>query len=168
MGCPFENRNTQTITDEFSKILKSSRRQPIKLESGRGREFCTSTFRNFLKFKNIHRYSKFTHKKPSIVERQVRTLRNLLEKVVFEKNDDWLFELPSEIKKYNNTIHSSTKITPSQASMKIKEKDVHFKLQDGRQKRTPKFKLRDLVRTAVFKKVFLRGIQQIGLINYIQ
>ena len=39
-------------------------------------------------------------------------------------NADWLSELPSVIKKYNNTIHSSTKVTPIQASRKSNEKAV--------------------------------------------
>ena len=29
-----------------------------------------------------------------------------------EGNADWLSELPSVIKKYNNTIHNSTEMTP--------------------------------------------------------
>ena len=35
---------------------------------------------------------------------------------VFERgNADWLIELPSVIKQYNNTIHHSIKKTPNQA-----------------------------------------------------
>ena len=40
------------------------------------------------------------------------------------RNADWLGELPSVIKQYNNTIHSSTKMTPIQASKKVNEKEV--------------------------------------------
>ena len=41
---------------------------------------------------------------------------------VFEKgNADWLSELPSIRKKYNNIIHHSTKMTPIKASKKSNE-----------------------------------------------
>ena len=42
---------------------------------------------------------------------------------VFQKgNDDWLSQLPSVSKQYNNTIHNSITMTPSQASKKVNEK----------------------------------------------
>ena len=87
-----------------------SRRSPLKIESNRGAEFYNSTFQNFLKNKNIQHYSRFTNEGPSIAERVIRTVRNLLKKPVFEKrNDSWISEFPSVIKKYNNTRHSSIK-----------------------------------------------------------
>ena len=50
-------------------------------------------------------------------------------KPVFRKgNADWLSELPSTIKKYNNTIHRSTKMKPIEASLKINEKEVYSNL----------------------------------------
>ena len=68
---------------------------------------------------------------------------------MFEKgNADWLSELPSVVKKNNNSIHSPTKMTPIQASRKSVEKQVYSNLQDKRVKQRPKFKLGNLVRTA--------------------
>ena len=76
----------------------------------------------------------------------------------FEKgNANWLSEIPSVIKKYNNTIHSSTKVTPIQASEKSNEKEVYSNLKDNREVRKPKFNLGLLVRTADIKKVFSNG-----------
>ena len=72
-------------------------------------------------------------------------------------NADWLSELPSAIKQYNNTIHISTKMTPNQASKKSNEKAVFDNLRDDRQKRRSKFKLGGLVRTADIKKVFSKS-----------
>ena len=111
-----------------------------------------------MKSKSIQHYSRCTDKGPSIAERVIRTKRNLLKKPVFEKgNGDWLNELPSVVKQYNNTIHSSTKMKPIDAYKKSNEKLVHSNLQDQRVKQTPKFKLGDLVRTADNKKVFSKG-----------
>ena len=111
-----------------------------------------------MKSKNIQHYSCFTDKGPSIAERLIRTLRSLLKKPVFEKgNADWISELPSVVKKYNNAIHHSIKMTPIQASKKANEKIVYSNLQDKRVKQKPKFKLGQLVRTADIKKVFSNG-----------
>ena len=82
---PLKNKYSQTITNEFSNILSTSKRKPIKIESDRGSEFYNNIFQNFLKSKNIQHYSRFTDKGPSIAERVIRTVRNLLKKPVFEK-----------------------------------------------------------------------------------
>ena len=79
-------------------------------------------------------------------------------KPVFEKGRaDWLSELQSAIKQYNNTIHSSTKMTPNQASKNSNEKLVYSNLQDRTVKKQPKHKLGQLVRTADIKKVFSKA-----------
>ena len=155
---PLKNKYSQTITNEFSNILTKSKRKPIKIESDRGSEFYNNIFQNFLKSKNIQHYSRYTDKGPSIAERVIRTIRNLLKKPVFEKgNANWLSELPSVIEQYNNTIHHSIKMTPTQASKKSNEKAVFDNLRDDREKQKPKFKLGDLVRTADIKRVFSKG-----------
>ena len=92
---PLKNENSKTVTDEFSNMLSTSKRSLVNLESDSGAEFYNSIFQNFLRSKSIHHYSRFTDKGPSIAERVIRTLRNLLKKPVFEKrNADWLSELP--------------------------------------------------------------------------
>ena len=81
-----------------------------------------------------------------------------MKKPVFEKgNANWISELPSVVKKYNNTIHHSTKMKPIDASKKSNQKLVYNNLQDRRVKQLPKFKLGQLVRTADIKKVFSKG-----------
>ena len=155
---PLKNKYSQTITNEFSNILSTSKRKPLKIESDRGSEFYNNIFPNFLRSKNIHHYSRFTDKGPSIAERVIRTVRNLLKKPVFEKgNADWLSELPSVIKQYNNTVHHSTKMKPIDASKKSNEKTVYSNLKDDRVKQKPKFKLGQLVRTADIKRIFSKG-----------
>ena len=155
---PLKNKYSQTITNELSNILTTSKRKPVKIESDRGTEFYNSIFQNSLKRKNIQHYSRYTDKGPSIVERVIRTIRNLLKKPVFEKgNAEWICELPSVVNKYNNTIHSSTKMTPNQASKKSNERKVYSNFQDKRRKFNPKDKLGDLVRTADIKRVFSKG-----------
>ena len=155
---PLKNKYSQTITDEFSNISTTSKRKPLKIEIDRGADLYNSIFRSLLKNKNIQHYSRFTDKVPPKAERVIRTLRNLLKKpVILAGNADWLSELPSAIKQYNNTIHSSIKMTPNQASKKSKEKEVYSNLKHNGKVREPKFKLGQLVPTADIKKVFSKG-----------
>ena len=96
---PLKNNYSQTITNEFSNILTTSKRKLLKIESDRGTEFYNSLFQNFLKLKNIHHYSRYTDKGPSIAERVIRTVRNLLKKPIFlAGNANWISELPSVVK----------------------------------------------------------------------
>ena len=95
--------------------------QALKIESDKGKEWHNSIFQNFLKVKNVHHNSRIRDKVPSIAERVIRSIRNLLKRPVFEKeNAGWLSELTSVIKKYNNTNHHSIKMTPVQACKKRK------------------------------------------------
>ena len=111
-----------------------------------------------MKSENIHHYSRFTDKGPSILEIVIRILRNLLKKPVFDKgNANGISELPSVIKKYNNTIHSSIKKTPNQDSKKPNEKEVFSNLKENREIQKSKYKLGQLARTADIKKVFSKG-----------
>ena len=111
-----------------------------------------------MKSKNIHHYSRYTNKAPSIAERVIKTIPILLKKSIFlAGNADWLSELPSFVEKYNNTIHHSTKMTPIQAIKKSNEKVVYNNLKDNREIRKPKFNLGQLVRTAEIKRVFSNG-----------
>ena len=88
---PLKNKYSQTITNEFLNILSTSKRKPLKIESDRGTEFYNSIFQNLLKVKNIQHYSRFIDKGPSIAERVIRTIRNLLKKPVFSAgNADWI------------------------------------------------------------------------------
>ena len=112
MGYIFKKNKSKTITDEFSNFLTKSKRRPLKIESDRGSAFYNSIFQSFLESKKIHRNSRFTDKGPSIAERVIRTIRTLLKKPVFlAVNADWLSKLPSVIKQFDNTNHSSIKMT---------------------------------------------------------
>ena len=155
---PLKNKYTQSITEEFSQIVKSSKRKPNLLETDDGKEYVNKISDDFLNKHNIKRYSRNTQVGAKFAEKFNRTIRNLIKKPVFEKGRaDWLSELPSIIKQYNNTIHHSIKMTPVQASKKSNEEEVFSNLQDRRVRQKPKYKLGELVRTADIKKVFSKG-----------
>ena len=70
---------------------------------------------------------------------------------------NWIDLLQSITKQYNIRVHTSTKLTPIQASLKKDEGMVYNNLLDKRKKIKPKFQVNDLVRTADLKKTFSKG-----------
>ena len=107
---------------------------------------------------NIKLYSRNSSYGAVFAERFNRTIRDLLKKPVFEKGDgNWIDVLPTITKQYNTRIHSSTKLTPIQGSLKKNESFVYKNLLDKRKKIKPKFQINDLVRVADLKKTFSKG-----------
>ena len=155
---PLKVKNAQTIKDSFKNVLISSKRKPNIIETDRGKEFYNIIFQDFLIKNNIKFYSRNSSFGSVFAEKFNRTIRDLLKRPVFEKGEsNWIDVLPTIAKQYNNRIHSSTKLTPIQASLKTNEGFVYKNLLDKRKKRKPKFQLSDLVRTADLKKTFSKG-----------
>ena len=155
---PLKNKNALTIKDSFESILLSSKRKPNLIESDRGKEFYNNIFQDFLNKNDIKLYSRNSSYGAVFAERFNRTIRDLLKKIVVEKGDGkWIGILPTIMKQYNNRIHSSTKLTPIQASIKKNEGYVYKNLLDKRKKIKAKFKLNDLVRTADLKRTSSQG-----------
>ena len=136
----------------------SSKRKPNLIESDRGTEFYNNIFQDFLNKNDIKLYSRNSSYVAVFAERFNRTIRDLLEKPVFERGDaNWIDVLPTITKQYNNRIHSSTKLTPIKASLKKNESYVYKNLLDKRKKIKPKFQINDLVRVADLKITFSKG-----------
>ena len=155
---PLKNKNAQTIKDSFENILTSSKRSPNLIETDRGKEFYNNIFQDFLNKNNIKLYSRNSSYGAVFAERFNRTIRDLLKKIVFEQGDaNWIDVLPTITKQYNNRIHSSTKLSPKDASLKKNEGYVYKNLLDKRKKVKPKFQINDLVRTADLKRTFSKG-----------
>ena len=155
---PLKNKNAQTIKDSFKNIIISSKRQPNLIETDRGKEFYNNIFQEFLNKNNIKLYSRNSSLGAVFAERFNRTIRDLLKRPVFEKGDgNWIDVLQTITKQYNNRIHSSTKLSPKDASLKKNEGFVYKNLLDKRKKEKPKFQINDLVRVADLKKTFSKG-----------
>ena len=155
---PLKSKNGMRIKDSLESILISSTRKPNSIESDRGKEFYINIFQDFLNKNNIKIYYRNSSYGAVFAEKFNRTIRDLLKKIVFEQGDaKWIDILPTITKQYNNRIHSSTKLTPIQASLKKNEGYVYKNLLDKRKKIKPKFETGDLVRTADLKKTFSKG-----------
>ena len=155
---PLKNKNAQTIKDSFENILINSKRKPNLIETDRGKEFYNNIFQDFLNKNNIKLYSRNSSYGAVFAERFNRTIRDLLKRPVFEKGEsNWIDVLPTITKQYNNRIHSSTKLSPKDASLKKNEGFIFKNLLDKRKKIKPKYQINDLVRVADLKKTFSKG-----------
>ena len=155
---PLKNKNAQTIKDSFENILTNSKRSQNLIETDRGKEFYINNFQDFLNKNNIKLYSRNSSFGAVFAERFNRTIRDLPKKIVFEQGDgNWIDDLPTITKQYNNKVHSSTKLSPKDASLKKNEGLVYKNLLDKRKKVKPKLGIGDLVRTADLKKTFSKG-----------
>ena len=155
---PLKNKNAPTIKDSFENILIKSKRSPILIETDRGKDFYNNIFQDFLIKNNIKLYSRNSSLGAVFAERFNRTIRDLLKRPVFEKGDGkWIDILPTITKQYNNRMHTSTKLSPKDASLKRNEGFVYKNLLDKRKKIKPKFQINDLVRTADLKRTFSKG-----------
>ena len=111
----------------------------------------------------IQYFSSITDKGPSIAETIIRTIRNLLKKPVFLQGDsDWTSELPSVTKNYNNSIQSSIKMKPINASKKWMKKSL---FESSRQKTKTK---RNFILGDIFLTVDKKKYSKKEIINCIQ
>ena len=110
---------------------------------------------------NTQIYSTENEEKSSVVERWDRTIKSKMWKqFTVQGNTQYLDMLPKILKQYNNTKHSSIKMTPTEASKKSDEGTVYFNLYGDMEQVTskPKFKVGDKVRISKYKRnVFDKG-----------
>ncbi|KAL9973401.1 hypothetical protein ACROYT_G019857 [Oculina patagonica] len=107
-------------------------------------------------------YDKFLRTgKAVVIERFNRTLKNKMYKqFTIQGNTQYLEMLPILVKEYNNTKHSSIKMTPTEASKEKNQGIVYLNLYGDMEPLSakPKFKVGDKVRISKYKrKVFDKG-----------
>ena len=99
--------------------------------------------------------------KSSVCERWNRTIKTKMWKEgTVQGNTQYLDILPKILKQNNNTKHSSTKMTPTEASKKKNEGVVYFNLNGDMEtsKKRRKFETGDKVRISKYKrKTFDKG-----------
>ena len=156
-----KDKKTESVSKAFDDILKS-KRKPEMLWTDKGSEFISKHFKDFLKRNGIKLYHTQNEEKSSIVERWNRTMKDRMWKM-FTVNNNTVYwdKLDKLVDDYNNSRHSSIKMTPVEASKKKNEMKVWSNLygdliylKPGK----PKFAIGDKVRISKYKrKVFDKG-----------
>ena len=151
---PLKNKKGETVAEALKNIFE--KRKPEKLWTDKGTEFYNKDVKKLIEI-----YSTENEEKSSIVERWIRTMKEKMWKYFTDNNTyNYMDVLPDLVKDYNNTVHSSTKLTPIDASKKKNELTVWRNLYPDRYKIndiTPKFSVGDRVRITKKKKAFEKG-----------
>ena len=114
---PLKDKSGKSTTTAFKSLIKKAKRKPDKIWSDRGEEFYNKTFLDFLIEQNIHIYSTNSDLKAVFVERFNRTLLDLIKKPMYiEGKACWLNHLDTAMEKYNNCVHTTTRMTPFEAN----------------------------------------------------
>ena len=152
---PLKNKNGISITNAFKTIVMKSNRKPEFLWVDKGSEFYNKTFKEWLKLNNIDIYSTYNDGKAVVIERFNRTLKTRMYKqFTIQNNTIWYNILDDLVKKYNNTRHSSIKMTPVEASKNKNQGTVYFNLYGNMKSLLdkPKFNIGDKVRISKYKR----------------
>ena len=157
---PLKDKKGESVAEAFKTIFKEGRK-PQYLWVDKGKEFYNKHVKDLLEKNGIHMYSTENEEKSSVVERWNRTIKSKMWKqFTIQGNTMYLDMLPKILKQYNNTKHSSIKMTPTEASNKKNEGTVYFDLYGDMEisKQKPKFKIGDKVRISKHKRnVFDKG-----------
>ena len=98
-------------------------------------------------------YSTENEEKSSVCERWNRTIKTKMWKeFTVQGNTQYLSILPKILEQYNNTKHSSIKMTPGEASKKKNESTVYFDLFGDIEQLSskPRFKVGDKVKISKY------------------
>ena len=137
---PLKDKTGKSVTEAFAGVVgqrlgqspRPQARHPNNLWVDEGTEFYNKTFKKFLEDNKINMYHTFNFGKAVVVERFNRTLKQIMWKYFTTNNTNtYLDKLPDMVNKYNNTKHSSTKMSPNEASDPKNKGKVYFNLYGG-------------------------------------
>ena len=115
------------------------------------------------KARNIVLYSTYGDSKSVVAERFIRTIKTKIQMQMTEtKNKNWVKILSGLVKTYNNTKHSTIKMTPIEASKPENEVPVYNNIMKKPKAATStkvKFKVGDKVRISKIKQTFAKGYE---------
>ena len=149
-----KDKTGKSVASALKTIFEE--RKPVKMWVDKGKQFYNKDVKDLIEL-----YSTENEAKSSVVERWIRTMKEKMNKYFSTKSTNvYIDQLPDLVKEYNNTRHSSIKMTPVKASKKENELKVwrnlypeHLEIRDI----NPKFSVGDKVRISKKKKTFEKG-----------
>ena len=149
---PIKDKKGTSIVNAFQKII-SKGRKPNRIWVDQGSKFYYIFFKDFLKTNNIEMYSTYNERKPIVVERFIRTLKNKIFKHMAAISKNVYFDvLDDSGNKYNKAVHKTIKIKSIDVTV-----DSYVEYNEDFNKKDPKFKVGDHVRISKYKNIFTKG-----------
>ena len=152
---PLKDKTGKSVASALKTIFEE--RKPEKMWVDKGKEFYNKDVKDLIEL-----YSTENEEKCSVVERWIRTMKEKMWKYFTANSTNVYINVLSDlVKEYNNTRHSSIKMTPVKASKKENELMVWRNLYPDRleiRNINPKFSVGDKVRISKKKKRLLRKV----------
>ena len=159
---PLKTKSATSILSAVKDIIKSSDRSPEKFWVDQGSEFYNKDFKKWLSDNGMSMYSTYGESKSVVVERFIRTLKDIMTKEFTEYNTrNWVKLLPKALDLYNNRVHRTIKMTPIEASDPDNEASVYRNMYPEKKEKKikkPQFKVGDEVRISRVKGIFEKGM----------
>ncbi|KAJ8914713.1 hypothetical protein NQ315_017423 [Exocentrus adspersus] len=151
------NKSAQEVANAVNKILQRSKKILKNLQTNMGKELYNTNFNKLMKTYKINHYSVHSSKKASIVKRSIRTTKNMLWGAFSLGGEyKWIHILDDIVDKYNNTVHSTTRMKPIKITARNERsllKSTHLKIAN----KITKFKVGDHVRISKYREAFEKG-----------
>jgi len=151
---PLKNKTGTEVASALQKVFKE--RKPEKLWVDKGKEFYNKHVRQLVEL-----YSTENKEKSNVVERWNRTMKDKMFKYFTANSTMKYIDIVDEfVNRYNNTVHSSIKMTPTEASKKENKNEVWRNLYGDYsppERKKLKFSIDDNVRITKKKSIFEKG-----------
>lgn len=159
---PVRSKKSSDMIEAFEKIFKRCSSLPWRLYSDSGLELCAKQMRDYFKKKTIQKIEAKTHPilHATMVERANRTIRDKMKRFFCENNTyRWVDSIQDLVHSINNSIHSTTKMTPANVNSKNAEELYHRLYGTVEKEEKPKFKVGDTVRVEQRRRFFTKKNQ---------
>ena len=152
---PLRDKTGKSVALALEIIFKE--RKPEKMWVDKSKKFYNKDVKDLIEL-----YSTKNEEKSSVVERWIRMIKEKMWKYFSANSTNvYINALPDLFREYNNTRHSSIKMTPTNPSKKENELRVwrnlypdHLEIKDIK----PKFSIRDKVRISKKKRLSRKDI----------
>lgn len=112
---PVKNKGGKEVLQAFQTIFERAPQLPKSLRCDNGKEFTNRSVRSFMKEKGINLYFTKASTKANYAEIFIKTLKRRLFRLFQHRSSyTYLDKLDGILKSYNNTLHSSINMAPSQ------------------------------------------------------
>lgn len=157
---PVKTKSAKDVALAMNKILELGH-VPRHIHCDQGREFYGFHFKELMNRYNINLYSTHSIMKASIVERFNRTLKTKMWKQLHLNGSyKWIDILPELIHSYNNTRHSTIRMSPKQVftgNKRIEQKLLNTVYNYKIDMKLPKFRSGQHVRISKQKHLFSKS-----------
>ena len=118
MVLPLKDKKASTVGEALRRMYSRSPRKPRCLRSDRGKEYLGESCQRVLKELGIRHFTTYSKTKAAIAERYIRSLKSKIYKhFTATGRHRYIDVLQDLVKGYNDSVHSSTGMAPSQVTV---------------------------------------------------